>query len=669
MKNLLITGNVLSLAAHLCQRLSRQYHAVIAAHEVPPIAFGKGVDVVPLTNDQTLEQVCQQYAFSSMVFLATRGEQQSRLHGEADLLSSALALAKRHGMYRVLYITSGELCRPADASSERGVLMQAMEQLCTCYRKQGLDITIVRLPCVFGPGESDTLSGRMLTAAALGETITLPFARGAQLDFVSAAEVAQLAYMLLEREEEAEDVLMVRGAEALSVRELTALFGLLGASVSQGVGGTGYPPMDASAALDGYGFAASERFSVALDSLYMSVKSSLKSKEPVRGRIRTFLKRYSYVIKGTSLVLGFAAMELLKMLQSAGHLPLTDLHLLYVALISAAHGLQAGLVAVVLACFSIARGYGAQNMDLLSLFTDWKAWVPFVVLLATGSLVGYARDKGRREALSAKEEADLLEKRCAFLQDLYKQSLLAADEEPALKTENTSERLEQQLTQLRQGQERLEQEWMTLLKKEQERWEKQNQAQVKREADAQEIKRTMEAARMEKEREEMKAAQEQLAQLRLKNIQTERGLADLMLQTSRTVDAKFAEKAEEPKQYRSAQIKPPIILSTSADYDAKDDIDFDELPTQLKIDSLPDDDEDDDDDDDDEEAVEEEKVKPAPVAVKMADLLETSEQKDKVELISTSPFGKLTPQERRRMLEAMQERAKEMGKDKPKRSR
>ena len=662
MKNVLITGNGASLAAHVCQRLSRQHHAVIAAYNIPSIARTKGVDVIALSQEKTLEQVFQSYTFHAMIFLGTRGEQQSRVAGEADLLSSTLALAKRHGLARVIYITSGELSRPIDAASERGVLMQAMEQLCTAYRHQGLEVTILRLPCVFGPGEDDTLAGRMLNAAARGETVVLPFSRDAQLDFVSAAEMAQLIYRLVDRDAQTEALLSVRGAEALSVRELTALLGLLGASVSQGAGSAGHPPMEASMALRNYGFAPSERFSVSLDSLFATVKAALAKQTAGKGRIRRFFKRYPAVVKGTSLVASYAAMEALQYFQDTGYIPAADLRLIFVVLISAAHGLQTGLFAVILASFSIARGFGAQGMDIWALLADVKSWMPFAVLILTGTLTGFARDKGRREANRAREEARTLEKRCAFLQDLYKQALLDKDVLEDAPVE-AQVHLERQLMQLRQGQERLEHEWQTLLKKEQARWEEKPQQDKPQsinevsEITLQDKQRVNELTRAEKEQLELRAELERLRKAR------QSALQEIMDRTVPVAGGLQQTEQEDSasKPYRTAPMKPPILLdgAKAPVEDAQEvDIEFEAIPPQIEVNSLHDD------------IYRQDKVI---LSSRSKDTAEKAIKEAKPKPIdddmTESPFGKLTPDERRQMLESMQERAKNHFGGKPKRRR
>ncbi len=655
MKNLLITGNVSSLAAHLCQRLSRQYHMVVAAHQTPPIAFGKGVEVLALSDLKTLEQVFQAHSFQAMVFLATRGEQQTRIPGEADQLGNALALAKRHGVDRVLYLTSGELSRPNEALSERGMLLQAMEQLCLAYRKQGVDATIVRLPCVFGPGETDTLIGRMLLAAAKGETAALPFARDAQMDFISAAEVAQLVYRLLERGGQPEEVLMVRGAEVLTVRELTALLGLLGASVSQGTGEMGYPPMEGNDYQRSYGFTPSDRLSVALDNLYLGIKALLEKQEGQKGRIRSFLKSHSALVKGVSLLAGYAAMEALQMLADAGGFPAVDLRLLYVVLIGAAHGLQTGLFAIVFASFSMARGYGAQGTDIFVLMSDWKTWVPFAVLILAGIFTGYARDKGRREARFARETARTLEKRCSFLQDLYKQALLSKDE-PIKQEGEKQERLELQLAQLRRGQERLEQEWLMLLKREQSRWDslKAGQDDNTEEETRKERLQAEEAAGREKARLERQEEQARLKQALLENAwQEEKNREEQAAALQRQPSKEPLEEAGLSQASRFQDARPvmeedddDLTLGDFSGWFGKEEAKAqDSREAAGGVDVL---------------SKKTEQIKPS--------WADPSSEKDKV-ILGGSPFGKMTPAERRRMLESMQVRSKRKPAEKPKRQR
>ncbi len=647
MKNLLITGNVASLAAHLCQRLSRQYHMVVAALKAPPIALGKGVEVLLLSEQKTLEHVFQEHSFQGMIFLATRGEQHTRVPGEVDYLSSALALAKRHGVDKVLFLSSGELSRQSEASSERGVLLQAMEQLCLTYRQQGVDAAIVRLPCVFGPGETDTLIGRMLLAAARGETAVLPFSRDAQIDFISAAEVAQLAYRLMERTGRPDELLMVRGAEALTVRELTALFGLLGASVSQGTGEVGYPPMGGIDFQRSYGFTPSERLSVVLDSLYTAVRDALHKQEAQRGRIRSFLSRHPALIKGTSLLAGYGAMEALQMLQDAGQFPAADLRLLYVALVGAAHGLQTGLLAVVFASFSIARVYGAQSVDIYALLSDWKTWVPFGIMILAGSFTGFARDRSRREARSAAETASILEKRCSFLQDLYKQSLLSK-EESANQAGEKHEGLEQQLAQLRKGQERLEQEWLTLLKREQNRWgmDGADEGNAKEETLYEQL-RAEEAARQENFRLEQQAEQVRLQRVLLSRMQAEEmnRLEQAVMEKRQLLKTQLEGNSlpMQPGSLHDEPVPEDEVKDMNGEDQSSDDLpsSFGEEPEEQdsqKVSTVM-----------DSQKKNMEPAKPYTVSL--------PEDKDRV-LLSGSPFGKMSPAERRRMLEAMQVHSK-----------
>jgi nucleoside-diphosphate-sugar epimerase len=653
MKNLLVTGNVTSLAAHLCQRLSRQYHMVVAAHQEPPIAFGKGVESLLLSGGKTLEQAFGAHTFQAMIFLATRGEQLSSIPGEVDLLSSALALAKRHGVDRVLYLSSGELSRPNEAVSERGILLQAMEQLCASYRQRGLDVVIVRLPCVFGPGETDTLIGRMLISAVRGETAVLPFARDAQMDFISAAEVAQLVYRLLERDGQPEELLMVRGAEALTVRELTALFGLLGASVSQGAVDTGYPPMDGSEFQRIYGFSPSERLSVSLDNLYLGIRTLLGKQEGKKNRVRSYLRRHTALVRGASLLLGFCAMEALQLLADAGQFPAVDLRLLYVALIGAAHGLQTGLFAIVFASFSIARGYGAQGTDILTLFGNWKNWMPFVVLILAGSFTGYFRDRGRREMRSAREAVNTLEKRCSFLQDLYKQSLLTKEQQPKL-PEEKQERLEQQLSQLRKGQERLEQEWLTLLKREQARWDGQKTAQDDaQEESSQERLLAEEAAGLEKARLERQGEQDRLKMALLnKALKDEKSLPEQAATSQwQPPKEKLIEKETDIKLQSRITAEKPILQEeadlTFEEQSPKPDKKEPEIDNRGDFGSSA--------------------IRPKEPEPKKPNWADPSTQKDQV--ILGSPFGKMSPEERRKMLEAMQVRAKQTPHGTPRRKR
>lgn len=459
MKHLLITGNAASLASAICQRLCRGYQVTVAASFVPETVPGNGITVLPLSSKRPLNSVFGASPYDAMVFLATRGEQETSLLGEADLLSSALALAHRHRVGRVLYLSSGELNFPETALGERGLKMEAMERLCAAYRQMGLPVTVLRLPLVFGPGEDDTLTGRMLLSALRGGAAEIPFPADAQADFLSAAEAALLAEKLLDSQTPPDALYTVRGGETLTGGELKALLELMGISATLSAEKPGCPPMDGEKLARELGFAPLNRLSVELDRLHASYKALYQKLQAEKAPVRSFFGRHPLLTRGASLLLGYAGLEALTGLQGAGLFPALDVRLLYVALVSAAHGLQTGLIAILLACFSLARSFGAQGMTLNTLVQDWRPWMPIAALILTGIAAGLARDRGGREAKKTREEARELARRCAYLQDLYRQSLLAK-QPPAPPPGNG---LEQQLNSLREGQERLEREWLSLI--------------------------------------------------------------------------------------------------------------------------------------------------------------------------------------------------------------
>jgi hypothetical protein len=339
-------------------------------------------------------------------------------------------------------------------------------------------------------------------------------------------------------------------------------------------------------------------------------------------------------------------MEALQMLQDAGQFPVADLRLLYVALIGAAHGLQTGLIAIVFASFSIARGYGAQGTDILALLGSWKNWMPFVVLILTGSFTGYFRDRGRREMRSASETVNTLEKRCAFLQDLYKQSLLSKEPQPQ-PTEEKQERLEQQLTQLRKGQERLEQEWLTLLKREQARWDGQNEND-KEEETSKGQPWVKETAGLEKGQLEHKGEQERLRAALLNKALIEGQEVSAQLQPPKE---KLKEKeADIPSQHIAKEEKQSFVEEDDSVYEDQPLAFVKKEPEKSSLGGF--------------EGSAVRQKEPEPLKPNWAD---PSSEKDQV--ILGSPFGKMSPEEQRKMLEAMQVRARQTPHGKPRRKR
>src|SRR5574339_926843 len=178
--NILITGNPGSLAGAFAQEFVKQNHRVVIAAE------GASEWGTKLKNTTThaihpardvFREAMSSYGFDIVVFIATREEQ---LHQQADLntgqqldaLRKTLELARYKNLKRFFFISSTEVFGASEKPREESERMPASinghalttgEQYCRHYQHQyGLNVTIVRVPYVYGPKDSEGFLFRLI---------------------------------------------------------------------------------------------------------------------------------------------------------------------------------------------------------------------------------------------------------------------------------------------------------------------------------------------------------------------------------------------------------------------------------------------------------------------------------------------------------------------------
>ena len=100
-----------------------------------------------------------------------------------------------------------------------------------------------------------------------------------------------------------------------------------------------------------------------------------------------------------------------------------DFRLMFVMLIGTVYGLNAGVLAAVLASVSLAAGYLRQGTTLMLLFYEPSNWLAFIVYFVVGASCGYVQLRNTEAARFVREENNLLRGRLRFTQRLYQDTL------------------------------------------------------------------------------------------------------------------------------------------------------------------------------------------------------------------------------------------------------
>jgi len=180
--NILITGNLSSLATTLVKELSKQKHRfVLVSNNADQLGFkteGMIVHSIDPAGD-IFRDAMSSYGFDVVIFISTREEQLLKENNfntghQLDGLWNTLELCKQEKPKYFFYVSSTEVYGDVEDPSEKtapqpssinGYTLLAGEQYCQRYHSEfGVHFTIVRLTNVYGPDEKSGLVYNLILA-------------------------------------------------------------------------------------------------------------------------------------------------------------------------------------------------------------------------------------------------------------------------------------------------------------------------------------------------------------------------------------------------------------------------------------------------------------------------------------------------------------------------
>ena len=96
-----------------------------------------------------------------------------------------------------------------------------------------------------------------------------------------------------------------------------------------------------------------------------------------------------------------------------------DLRLFYVVIMGTTYGTGMGILAGVLTGIALFFQFQQMGVNGTMLFYNLENWLPFVIYLMTGSIVGYISNARRQETAFLRKEHELLREKYLFLNDVY----------------------------------------------------------------------------------------------------------------------------------------------------------------------------------------------------------------------------------------------------------
>lgn len=431
--DILLTGRLLSLSAGISEPMTVHHKVVAASDDLVSGRFGKTVVPFQISpHDPEFERIFHAYNFETVIFFSQQLYASEPYYEEYQDLENCLRLCAKHDVRQFVYLQPGLLGQESGEElpdSDLGMLFSAGSQLCDYYRRRQ-DIAIVRLrvPCLYGRGETASVVGDALHQARSRASILFRGPEGQRCGFLSQEDMGELLLRVVESWPADLETIDVPAASVLTFQELGGLFHteFPTARLSYShTAPTAETVIDSDVPRREFDWLPLRRVEEELPALNQALDAAPeKEKSSLFTRLSAFLQAHSFIVKLAELIIGFLLMELLNRVTSTTiQFQYIDFRLLYVVLMGTMHGMKTGLGAAGLASLSLLAASIGGHSNWAATVYNIDTWLPYIFYFLIGTVTGYVKDRLRNDNRFLTEEKAILEDKYVLLNEFYASAL------------------------------------------------------------------------------------------------------------------------------------------------------------------------------------------------------------------------------------------------------
>lgn len=438
--NILITGNLSSLAIPLTEALvKRKNRIVLASDDADKLGITFKSTIVRSMDPATsiFRDAMSSYGFDIIFFLSTREEQLTsegdfKAGHQLDGLENALELARHENLKHFFYISSSEVygisqdlseSASPEPSSANGYMLLTGEQYCRMYQERfDVKTTIVRLTNIYGPDEKNGLLYTLLMAS--NGKVILPAQESDEISLLHTSDVVDFFIRAIDEEYSPESqVVNLSSSSPIKYTELKELLEKHLPDVTfifSDEPKTYTRPAEGGIARGIYNWIDEHRVDAELENLVETFRSKPAPHSSVLEKITRRLSDYPNILKWVELILGAALAQFLS--QMTGTLiqfKYVDFRLLFVVIMGSIYGIQTGLFASIIISLTILYTWVQLGFDWALLIYNVGNWLPFALYFAAGLITGYTHDKTENQILTAEKETAIIYDKYAFLYGVF----------------------------------------------------------------------------------------------------------------------------------------------------------------------------------------------------------------------------------------------------------
>jgi nucleoside-diphosphate-sugar epimerase len=447
--NILITGNLSSLATPLAKEFVREKNRVIlASYNASKVDLKKNNIILHSINpsERIFRDALSSYKFDVAIYLSTREEQldenEDEFYGgqQLDGLRNTLELCKKGKIRRFFFISSTEVYGDMTDLSENilpqpasinGDTLSAGERYCRIYQDEfEMNLTILRLTNIYGPEEKSGLLYRLVRDGNQKGEILLPDSPDTYCSFLHVDDVVEFVKRAIDEEYSTESLIVnLSSSKPMKYSELAELLNKYYSKVTYRSSDrkTIYTkPVNVSAAKKLFDWFDSHDLTAEMEDFI-----ELSSKEPIKRKsvLLTLINKNPTILKWTELILGAVLVQYLSQLTGTLiQFKYVDFRLLFVVIMGYIYGLQFGLYASVLVSLSVLYTWLQLGVDWILLVYNVGNWFPFAMYFSAGLITGYNHDKTENTILYGQKQNDLILEKYAFLYEVFNEIRNLKDE-------------------------------------------------------------------------------------------------------------------------------------------------------------------------------------------------------------------------------------------------
>ena len=430
--NILVTGNTSYLTREFIQEAFPEGRVIILGPCDLKTSYRQGVTVLSMEQrDWALEEVCEMYEINQVVFFSNFLTLRSQEVGEGEALQQLLTACQSYRISRFCYL-SGPQSGYQNQQLETQ-LAQSYEQLCLYEGKEhGMSIKVIRLPYLYSDQTLPPYIDQIFSQWAAGKAARFKENRDSDFFFLQMDDLGRLLYKVLDDWTDESELLIVPNTFKLTYQDLALTMYQFqpDASISftkgklQQVEQT--DSMSASLRTR-YGwfpqFNPLEDWQTILKERYLGQgKSSLLGWWQ---DLKSWMGLHPSLVRIIEVFLLFLLSELVSLiLRNQQQFRAVDVRLLYIVIMAMTGGIGMGLLSASLSILALLYIYVTSGNNWITLFYDPLNWVPFVVYLVTGAMVGRLRAETLHDKAVLSRENQLLRDKSHLIRQLYRDMLL-----------------------------------------------------------------------------------------------------------------------------------------------------------------------------------------------------------------------------------------------------